>query len=805
MNSLYIRDFRYGLDTRRGELTQRPGSLEVLHNGFINQGGEIENRKAFVRTARISGTYGLQSTSSGLVTFGSADLASSHPVNIGTVGTPIYVNYVRLQHPAIAAGESTATAAYIMTELVYSFVYRGLAFAIAKFGDGKNYCYYDGVLASDFVSGLILPYLDQNNVRIAKNITDLIDASGGYGASQVTFTTTKRARVGGVATLTVASTAGLVVGQKIKITGFTGGATVYNNALATIVAPLTSTTVSYNISDTSTETLTNDTSGTITSSLILITSDLSNDFSLSTAAISSAGSFTTPTTTTSAVAAIPGSSAIASFRLAGGRQGGAASAVLVTTTTNVTAGDTVTINGKVYTFVSTLTSTEGNVLRGSVHSDSLQNLADAINHNSLSGTLYSCVEAHPDVEASALNIAGTEFTLVAKIGGTVGNAITVADTSTQYQWKVTSGGANTSVLAGGVDSSTTNTIESIKVISPTGTEVNLLQFAIPFVKNVATTNTALVTAINDYADTSGYTAIVTNGLISIYSKTTLNPQPTDYVLQITAKGNVCVGECFFYFTVPAGAINLTAITVDGVNVLGAAVNYDVTALNASSLTKIYSLIETQINAGTTAGIAHGVVACARAGFLQISKRVTRSDQNAISVYCTFTGTSPAGGGVVFINDPETKITTDVFTASISPKSYTHTYSLTTQIYSLYEQLYPVTCSVIGGTPPYKYQWYVLLTLDPDAWLKAGQVKVPLQSNPGAGVYYTYFNNISGVQVARQPTSQITNMDKIVGLPNSQQIPFVGTIQISQWKCRVTDAAGLYADSDVHTFTHVIGA
>jgi hypothetical protein len=49
------------------------------------------------------------------------------------------------------------------------------------------------------------------------------------------------------------------------------------------------------------------------------------------------------------------------------------------------------------------------------------------------------------------------------------------------------------------------------------------------------------------------------------------------------------------------------------------------------------------------------------------------------------------------------------------------------------------------------------------------------------------------------------MDKINGMINAEQIPYVGVIQISQWKCRVTDAAGLYADSDVHTFTHVIGA
>jgi hypothetical protein len=46
-----ITDFKQGLDVRRSPLTAPGGSLRILENAVLNQGGEIEKRLAFVPSA----------------------------------------------------------------------------------------------------------------------------------------------------------------------------------------------------------------------------------------------------------------------------------------------------------------------------------------------------------------------------------------------------------------------------------------------------------------------------------------------------------------------------------------------------------------------------------------------------------------------------------------------------------------------------------------------------------------------------------------------------------------------------------
>lgn len=199
MESLFIRDFRLGLDTRRSELTQRPGTLEVLTNGFINQGGEIENRKAFVRTAQIANSFGLQTTSSGLLTFGSANNPGGYPLDIG----PTTVNYQQLKHPQDLFDGTTNVVA--MTEVVYSTEYRGKAVVFAKFGSSGTYGYYDGVLMKDFTDGLVMSHLNTND-KIAQAIDAIIDATNDYTSANVTNVDTITGPVGQSYDLTVSDT-----------------------------------------------------------------------------------------------------------------------------------------------------------------------------------------------------------------------------------------------------------------------------------------------------------------------------------------------------------------------------------------------------------------------------------------------------------------------------------------------------------------------------------------------------------------------------------------------------------------------
>jgi len=76
-------------------------------------------------------------------------------------------------------------------------------------------------------------------------------------------------------------------------------------------------------------------------------------------------------------------------------------ATITSNGTNVSSGNYVTINSKTYTFRTTLTPTEGEVLIGGSASATLDNLKAAINHTGTPNTDYCCAEAHPQVTAEA--------------------------------------------------------------------------------------------------------------------------------------------------------------------------------------------------------------------------------------------------------------------------------------------------------------------------------------------------------------------------------------------------------------------
>lgn len=138
-----ISSFKFGLDARRSEWTSVPGTLLQANNGHINQGGEFTKRLGFFLFSNHGGVlptgcFGLEAGSATLYTFGSV----STPSNI-----PTGITYQQLVHP----DGSTA-----MSGVVYSTSFGGFPFVIAKFTDGNTYCYYNGTIVNDFVSGVVL-------------------------------------------------------------------------------------------------------------------------------------------------------------------------------------------------------------------------------------------------------------------------------------------------------------------------------------------------------------------------------------------------------------------------------------------------------------------------------------------------------------------------------------------------------------------------------------------------------------------------------------------------------------------------
>lgn len=112
---------------------------------------------------------------------------------------------------------------------------------------------------------------------------------------------------------------------------------------------------------------------------------------------------------------------------------GLAATGVLTASSNVVNNDTVTIDGKVYTFQTVLTNVDGNVNIGALATDSLDNLIDAINLGAGAGTDYAAATTlHPSV--SALAGVGDTIDATAKVKGTNGNDIDTTEVSATLAW-----------------------------------------------------------------------------------------------------------------------------------------------------------------------------------------------------------------------------------------------------------------------------------------------------------------------------------------------------------------------------------
>jgi len=106
---------------------------------------------------------------------------------------------------------------------------------------------------------------------------------------------------------------------------------------------------------------------------------------------------------------------------------------ILTLSANVSDGDTVTIDSKVYTFQDTLTDVDGNVHIGASASDSIDNLIAAITLGAGAGTDYATsMTLHPTATAGAG--AGDTMAAYAKTSGTGGETIATTETSATASW-----------------------------------------------------------------------------------------------------------------------------------------------------------------------------------------------------------------------------------------------------------------------------------------------------------------------------------------------------------------------------------
>ncbi len=155
MSYLTIENFKYGRDTRRSELTTRPGALARCQDAHINQGGEIESRQRFslYSGAQTGPTFGYQEVADAVLIFGSvanATAFAAYPSVTAASGNIPASAYRRLIDPLGASA---------MTSVIASCAINGKDFVIAEFAGGgtpTRFAFYNGVAIADSYRGIVL-------------------------------------------------------------------------------------------------------------------------------------------------------------------------------------------------------------------------------------------------------------------------------------------------------------------------------------------------------------------------------------------------------------------------------------------------------------------------------------------------------------------------------------------------------------------------------------------------------------------------------------------------------------------------
>jgi hypothetical protein len=97
MPALVIDNFAAGLDTRKSALTSAPGTLQRLINATITPGGEIAKRRAFVKVATLTNTFGLAATENTLYAF-TRNVVIAPPA-LGIAG--VSLAYQKIPNPSV--------------------------------------------------------------------------------------------------------------------------------------------------------------------------------------------------------------------------------------------------------------------------------------------------------------------------------------------------------------------------------------------------------------------------------------------------------------------------------------------------------------------------------------------------------------------------------------------------------------------------------------------------------------------------------------------------------------------------------
>lgn len=180
MSYTLVENFNLGIDRRRPIYAAYNGAVWDAVNCHLTRGGDLEKRKAIVKkyTLPAGQTFGLLSASSTLYTFGS----------VATPAIPSGITYQQLAHPD----------GLPMTAVLNATTYDGFTYVIAKYSDNSVYHFYNGIIVSSFVDGIVRDSFNTLN-GIAAHLASLMQTDITYTTTVVGNVITVKANTGGVA------------------------------------------------------------------------------------------------------------------------------------------------------------------------------------------------------------------------------------------------------------------------------------------------------------------------------------------------------------------------------------------------------------------------------------------------------------------------------------------------------------------------------------------------------------------------------------------------------------------------------
>lgn len=365
-----------------------------------------------------------------------------------------------------------------------------------------------------------------------------------------------------------------------------------------------------------------------------------------------------------------------SFQIVAGGQNPQAVSTLTNTNVNPTNGKSVTVGIMTYTFVTKFTGSKNEIKIQSTADGTMNALIAAINNAAGSGTTYSS-DIIKNTQVTAGTLSAHAFIVTAITGGTIGNSIATVSTDVTLSW------TGATLTGGGAD---TNKITQVNV---GGTD--LLTTYVQFNQTTVQTAIDVVIAINAQSSVTGFSAVASNGVVTI-SSTSAGTSFNGKVITVTAAGNVCCYNCNFSLSsFVANTSNVSAITVTATNIMTATITYRDGGHPAETDVQFVARIVANINANTGAS---GWLAYSSGDSIWISKATTASSDTIPAVTITVASLTVSLASA------------SAMVATVSPVIVTFKQGINASKSTIYyfTALAQPLVSVSGGLPPYTYLW-----------------------------------------------------------------------------------------------------